>query len=148
LSITVRGIRHFGFAVRNLERSLAFYERLFGLQPLYTTSSSGPRIDRVMELNNTRLKYAALDLGNTVLELVEYESPYGADMQQRNCDVGAAHAAFVVDDIEEAYRVLQEVGVQINSPPSTLMQGPNKGSQYCYFRDPDGIQLEVYQVAT
>jgi catechol 2,3-dioxygenase-like lactoylglutathione lyase family enzyme len=54
--------------------------------------------------------------------------------------VGAAHLAFEVDDIDQAYNDLTRKGVRFVSPPRR--SGNVKG---CYFEDPDGITLELLQ---
>ena len=46
-----------------------------------------------------------------------------------------------------AYDDLQARGAVFNGPPVTLTDGDLAGSQWAYLRDPDGIQLEIWQYA-
>ncbi len=55
------------------------------------------------------------------------------------------------DDIDRAYERLRTSGAHVNSPPhefSDADEAPDvKGVRFVYFRDPDGIQLELNQPA-
>jgi catechol 2,3-dioxygenase-like lactoylglutathione lyase family enzyme len=75
-----------------------------------------------------------------MVELLEYTEPLGDDFSLRNCDVGAVHVAFEVDDVQEAYDALKELDVNFSSEP---VFDPRE--HFVYFRDPDGIQLELYK---
>jgi lactoylglutathione lyase len=86
-------------------------------------------------------------VGNTIVELLEYRSPRGRAQDRGNNDVGAMHIAFEVDDIEDAYRKLRAKGVNFNSPPVWIDHGALAGCAFCYFTDPDNVQLELFQVA-
>jgi catechol 2,3-dioxygenase-like lactoylglutathione lyase family enzyme len=55
--------------------------------------------------------------------------------------VGAAHLAFVVGDIQAAYEELTAEGVEFLSEPNT----DRYGERWVYFRDPDGITVELMQ---
>jgi catechol 2,3-dioxygenase-like lactoylglutathione lyase family enzyme len=140
----VTGVHHVGIPVRDLERSLAWYEELFGLQAQFVGFAGGVETSRLVGLDDARLRFAFLPLGDTLIEFLEYEHPVGHDFDRRNCDVGAVHLCFEVDDIERAYRVLAEQGVEFSIRPLRL-HGPLEGQMCCYFRDPDGIQLELWQ---
>ena len=65
---------------------------------------------------------------------------------RQNNDVGAVHIAFEVDDIEDAYRKLRDRGVKFNSSLVWIEHGPLAGCAFCYFSDPDNVQLELFQL--
>jgi hypothetical protein len=50
-----------------------------------------------------------------------------------------------VTDVDQAYRELTEKGAVFNAPPITLTDGAFAGSKWAYLRDPDGIQLEIWE---
>lgn len=147
MRVPLRGIQHVGVPVRSLERSLAFYREMFGLEPRFTARAEGEETSRLLGVPNAVLAYAFIDLGNTVLELLEYEQPRGKDYDRRNCDVGATHVCFEVADVEAACERLREAGVEFSSPPVHIDEGPLAGCATAYFKDPDGIQLEIFQEA-
>jgi catechol 2,3-dioxygenase-like lactoylglutathione lyase family enzyme len=130
--------------VREIERSLAWYGELFGLEPGFVESSEGPATSQTVGLEDVRLRFAFLPLGGTILELLEYERPRGADFALRNCDVGAIHICLEVDDIDRVYELLTARDVPFSVEP-TGQVGAIAGHKCCYFRDPDGIQLELWQ---
>jgi catechol 2,3-dioxygenase-like lactoylglutathione lyase family enzyme len=142
----VSGVHHIGIPVRDLERSLAWYGELFGLAAQVVGFADGAETSQLVGLDDARLRFAFLPLGNTIVEFLEYERPVGRDFDRRNCDVGAVHVCLEVDDIQRAYRVLAERGVEFSIRPLPL-HGPLEGETCCYFRDPDGIQLELWQRA-
>jgi catechol 2,3-dioxygenase-like lactoylglutathione lyase family enzyme len=140
----VKGLHHIGIPVRSIERSLAWYGRLLGLEPDFLDVAEGPPTNQIVQLDDVRLRFAFLPLGDTMIELLEYERPLGRDFELRNCDVGAVHVCFEVDDIERVHALLTEQGVEFSIGP-TLLDGAVAGHRCCYFRDPDGIQLEIWE---
>jgi catechol 2,3-dioxygenase-like lactoylglutathione lyase family enzyme len=142
----IRGVHHIGIPVRSIERSLAWYGKLFGFTPDFIQVAEGPETSQTVQLENARLRFAFMRVGNTIVEFLEYERPVGQDFDRRNCDVGAIHVCLEVDDIERVHRVLTERGVEFSIGP-TRLDGAVEGQLCCYFRDPDGIQLELWQRA-
>ena len=94
----------------------------------------------------------ALAGDNVLLELIQYDSPHPRPFAGRNSDVGVMHLCFEVDDIEAAHRELVERGVHVNADPVVLQDGDGvsagalAGTKILYLRDPDGIQLELFQL--
>lgn len=142
---SLKGLHHVGIPVRDIERSLRWYREVLGLEPEFEARAEGPDVDQNVQLENARLRFAFIPLGDsTILELLEYESPVGEDFALRNCDVGAVHVCFEVDDIDAVYSELTARGVEFSIEPQR-QSGPIDGQRCCYFRDPDGVQLELWQ---
>jgi catechol 2,3-dioxygenase-like lactoylglutathione lyase family enzyme len=141
----LKGVHHVGIPVRDLARSLEWYGELFGLDPAFIEIDEGPQASKIVQLADARMRFAFLSVGNTILELLEYEHPIGRDYDRRNCDVGAIHLCFEVDDISRVHQLLHERGVEFSTQPVEIPAGALKGEHCCYFRDPDGIQLELWQ---
>jgi catechol 2,3-dioxygenase-like lactoylglutathione lyase family enzyme len=146
------GIHHVGVPVRSMERSLAWYKEVFGLEPTAVIESEGEDTSRAVQLENARVTAAFLNVGNTVLELLEYRNPIGDDFKvdggfrMRNCDVGCIHIALQVDDIASAHATLVEKGAEFSSPPAEIPDGELAGIKFAYFRDPDGVQFELFEL--
>ena len=146
------GIHHIGVPVRSMERSLAWYRDVFGLEPTAVIQSEGEAPSRAVQLENAVITAAFLEVGNTILELLEYQNPIGEDFRtaagyrMRNCDVGSIHIALQVDDIEEAHAALVARGAVFSAPPAAIPDGELAGLQFAYFRDADGIQFELIQL--
>jgi catechol 2,3-dioxygenase-like lactoylglutathione lyase family enzyme len=146
MPVRLSGVQHVGVPVRSLEHSLAFYRDAFGIEPRFIATSSGAGTSRLVGVPDAEMDFAFLDLGNTVLELLEYTNPQGQDYDRRNCDVGATHVAFEVADVEAAYQELSAKGIEFSGPPLHIEEGPLAGCVTAYFKDPDGIQLEIFQL--
>lgn len=143
----IRGVHHTCITVRDLDRSIAFYRDLLGLELVLTEESERSSDDRSDNLgvSNAKVKLAILRTGEARIELIEYVTARGRDFDRRNNDVGATHIAFQVDDIEAAYHSLLDQGVRFTAPPTTIPAGPMKGWKWTYFFDPDGVSLELIQ---
>jgi glyoxylase I family protein len=123
-----RGIHHLDLAVRDVERSLAFYLAVLG--PL-----------GLREVNR--------DLSYRGTEEVVYLR-YGDQLFGLRCadggehhyyEVGIEHLAFYVDsrdEVDAAYQRCLEIGARIHFPP----EGDQDKYELFVF-DPDGIRVEV-----
>jgi len=116
-------LEHVNLTVSNVERSMTFYQQIFGFQVRwrgkFASGAEGAHIgdDR---------QYIAL---------MEAEVPGRAE--QRMDIVGLNHYGFVVDDIDSIKHRLKEMGVE---PHSEQTYDPGK---HLYFMDPDGIEIEL-----
>jgi catechol 2,3-dioxygenase-like lactoylglutathione lyase family enzyme len=149
MTTSLNGINHVGVTVRDLDRTLAFYREFFGIEPLFQGLGENADISRSVGLDDVRVRFAFIDLGNTRMELLQYERPLGRQTQDmRNCDVGAIHVCFDVDDLTAKYEQLKAGGIQFITSPIRLdeNQGTLAGLEYVYFRDPDGLMLQLYEM--
>ena len=143
MGLSLSGVHHIGVTVSNIQRSLEFYRHAFGIEPHMRFEESGPEVDLVVGLQDAHLDVAFLNIGNTMVEFLEYRSPRGKAYDRRNCDVGATHICFEVPDIQAAYQQLSANGVEFTAPPQRNMEGPLIGWTFAYFSDPDGITVEL-----
>ncbi len=145
-------VNHVGASVRNLDRSIEFYRDLTGGELEFVNDMYGPGLARVTGDKGVRLRFCLIKLGNTVLELIEWQQPQGADNTRAGADVGSIHIAFEVSDIYAVYEQLTAKGIQFLAPPHTFTDEDGspglKGATFAYFTDPDGIGLELFQPAT
>lgn len=147
-------VLHFSFTVSNIDQSIAWYTEVLGLEFVhrqrgdnaYTRKLVGFE-DAVLEAAQFRIPGVEPRLSTHMLELVQYVSPPGVAVPLATNNVGVAHLAFVVDDIDSEYQRLSERGVVFVNPPVRITEGANRGGAACYFRDPDGITLELLQKA-
>lgn len=150
----VTRMHHIGVPVSDLARSVRWYEDVLGIAPNgVTISATNPAIGAVVEVENASMRASfALAGDNVLLELIQYDSPQPRPFTGRNCDVGVMHLCFEVDDLDAAHRELVDRGVHVNAEPVVLQDGdgveagPLAGTKILYLRDPDGIQLELFQL--
>jgi catechol 2,3-dioxygenase-like lactoylglutathione lyase family enzyme len=143
---------HFGFTVRNLERSVEFYQGILGLELLGVMEREGDDISRIVGMAHAHLRIAFLkfpnsDKAGSTLELIEYVSPRGNAIEPRPCNSGVGHLCFKVEDLSSVYAILSRKGVRFTSEPVEVASGMNKGARAVYLSDPDGIPLEMFQPA-
>jgi catechol 2,3-dioxygenase-like lactoylglutathione lyase family enzyme len=148
----MHGIWHFSFTVSDLDRSLEFYVGALGLELVhrqiqdnaYTRSLVG-HPEAVLEIAQLAVPGEPRGISTHDLELVDYKHPPGERGSRDPWNPGAAHMAFVVEDVEQRYAELRAGGVEFVSPPNRITAGVNEGGATCYFFDPDDIVLEILQ---
>jgi len=145
MAFQVLGVHHVGITVRDMKRSFEWYSRMFALTPGPVSEGSGEALSRSVQVDDAALAFSMIMIGNTRLEFLEYHHPEGRDFDRSNGDVGSAHVCLEVSDLEAAYQDLLEKGAVFNAPPVTLDSGVLIGSKWAYLRDPDGIQLEIWE---
>jgi len=140
----VLGVAHTSFTVSDLARSVAFYRDILGMELVTQFEGRGQIVETILGMPGAHLKTAFLKAGDHTLELIQYLHPKGKPYDRRTCDVGPCHMAFLVADINEAYKSLSAKGVHFKSAPqSSELEGATHWA--CYMTDPDGITLELIQ---
>jgi catechol 2,3-dioxygenase-like lactoylglutathione lyase family enzyme len=147
---SMKKVHHVGIPVSNLERSLAWYQDVLEIVAANVTGAgSGEVLSQMLEVPDADVRAAFVKVGDHMqFELLQYHAPTPEPYTLRNCDIGAVHICFEVDDIHAAHDELKAKGVHINSPPVPLdgTGGDLDGHWFCYFRDPDGVQLELMEL--
>ena len=144
----LRSFFHTGFIVRDIEKSVQFYTNVLGLHLSGRTERRGQFAEQLLAFPGAHIKGAFLDLGaGHSLELIQYITPAsGAGGINRN-DLGAAHLAFFVADIDKFYADQQGKGLRFNNPPASLFDDQGKLLRKAlYSRDPDGNWLELVEL--
>lgn len=121
-------IHHIAIIVSNYEISKDFYVNKLGFQVV----SEVYRKERSDYILNLRL-------GECNLELFVEKDPPARVSNPEAC--GLRHLAFAVPDIGEAVRALQAQGIA-TEPVRT---DPYTGTRMTFFRDPDGLPLELHE---
>jgi catechol 2,3-dioxygenase-like lactoylglutathione lyase family enzyme len=146
----IRGIHHTSRTVSDMERSLAFYRDRLGLPVVLDTEMEGTMLEQEVAMDGARLRFVLLDSGgSTYLELLEYFSPHGAPLppDSKPADTGAHHVALLVGDIRASYEELTAAGVRFTWEPQEVDAGFFRGHWTAYCYDPDGLIVELWQVA-
>jgi lactoylglutathione lyase len=141
-------IHHTALNVTDMDRSLKFYRGILGLELLFEPQeASGGSFEKATHIHGAKIKFTMLKVagGKTFIELIQYLNPRAKPNQISISDTGAPHVAFRVDDINEAKSKLESKGVKFNSDPVRIQTGPLKGRSFVYFKDPDGLTLELFQ---
>ena len=141
----LKDVRHFGIAVKSMEKSLWFYRDLLGLKIVREMDEKGPIIQNMLNLKNVHVHTAKLSVndGVTLVELLEFKS-HSEDLDDRKIfDLGASHIAFTVNDLDECYSFLKSKGIQFNSSPQLA---PDGYAKVCFCYDPDNTPVELVEI--
>ena len=108
---------HTGFVVRDIEESVRFYSEILGMRIAGRTERQGEFVEQVLAFPNAHIKGGFVDMGEGhQLELIQYLSPQsGPNTVERN-DLGAAHLAFFVEDLDRFYERHPREGPAIQQP--------------------------------
>ncbi len=117
------GLYHATLPVWTLDASEAFWRHLLGIQR-HAKPSYVPGM------------VVFLDLGNTMIHLVQY----GPDVPRP--DVRSTHVAIAVDDLEDALAAVKSRGLTVLREPD----GRPDGARCFFFLDPDGNRIELIQL--
>ena len=143
------GARHAGITVSDLDRSLAFYRDLLGLELLWRRLYEEPEILQIVGVPEaTGLEIAMLRVPGSELdvELIEYQGIETTSGNTPPCDYGTGHFCVFVRDIDALHADLTAKGVRFRSNgPVEMTGGANKGGKSLYSLDPDGYIFEFHE---
>lgn len=142
-------VHHIGINVADLDRSIAFYGDLFGVEPLFVNDMRGDNLSRGAGVPDADLRFCMMKISNVILEIIEWRSPEAKPAPAESPYVGGFHIAFEVPDIHAVHQTLSAKGIQFTANPHRFVPEDAspaiEGATFAYFSDPDGIGLEVYQ---
>jgi catechol 2,3-dioxygenase-like lactoylglutathione lyase family enzyme len=146
-------VLHFSFTVSDLERSIGWYTRVLGLELVHRQRQENAYTQVLVGIPGAVLEIAQFAVPGVpparsthMLELVQYLTPAGGALGPLAAStIGCAHLALLVPDIHARYERMLARGVVFRNPPVAITEGANAGGFACYFRDPDGITLELLE---
>lgn len=148
----ISGVHHFSFSVTDLDRTVDFYTKVLKVNLHSRTINKYDSLGHALfgtkwglNQQQAELAIAVMDIGGRRVEFIQYRDPKGQPYHGNPSVAGSAHLAFQVDDIESTRRELEEAGVQFHSQTQRFMEGGRVEWCWCYFRDPDGIILELVE---
>lgn len=119
---------HAMIRVKDIQKSLDFYENLLGM-----------KVVKTMELEDSRLHFLADEYGAVQIELTEnFETP------QNGYENGSAfgHFAFETDSFDDFTQKLKKTGYEYLYEPFVL-EGANL--KIAFIKDPDGNEIEIIE---
>lgn len=127
-------INHIAIVVRDIDASLDFWVKAFGLQ-----------VDHIEDVPSQASKVAFLPVGESEVELVQptsADSGMAAYLEKRG--EGMHHLCIEVEDIDAALAHLKALDVRlINSEPEVL---PGRKMAFIHPKAANGVLIELYQL--
>ena len=145
----IRGVHHTSISTPDMDRALAFYRDLVGVEVLFEVPFDGEAIEAITELPGAKGRVAMLRAANVHIELFEYAAPESApnvtsgDGPRPVNNHGLTHLCFDVVDLPAEYERLKAAGVKFHCPPTYLGGGSVLTT---YARDPDGNVVEFQEI--
>lgn len=134
---------HIGISVTDMERSIAFYRDLLGLEQLCEVFPfGGEQFEAIMDIAGVQGRMCMMGKDTLRLELFEFIDSKPKDPDYPVSDRGFSHFGVEVEDVDETYERLHAAGVRTHCPVITFMGGSMRAT-YC--RDPDGNVFEIMQ---
>ncbi len=137
-----------GITVVDLDRSIAFWERLLGAQSRDRTVLAGPRLGDLLGYPaGLRIDSSWIDLpGGGALELLQYLGREDPPYDEGTAHPGNVHLCLRVDDMAAAHRHAVDSGARpVGEGPIEVPAGPQAGLKVAYLRSPDGVTIELRQ---
>ena len=125
-------IHHVAIICSDYPRSKRFYTQILGFKII----AEAYRAER----QSYKLDLAVAD--GTQLELFSFPNPPERPSRPEAC--GLRHLAFAVGDIEQLKKDLEQKGVAVEP----IRIDEYTGKKFTFFADPDGLPLEIYEVAS
>lgn len=148
----ITGVHHFSFSVQDIDRTIDFYTRVLGVKLQSRTRNKYDTLGTALfgtkwgiNQEHADLELAVVNIGGTRVEFIEYRDPPNQPYHKNPSIAGSAHLCFKVDDIEETRTRLEAAGVEFHAPIDSFMEEGRIEWKWCYFRDPDGIILELVE---
>jgi catechol 2,3-dioxygenase-like lactoylglutathione lyase family enzyme len=140
---------HVNICVRDMERSIAFYQDL-GFKKVNDFTRDDPSVGDALGLKASKLRGVFMRLGDDptspVLDLVQFidPPPQGEPYPSLN-NIGICRIAFTVDDIDKTYEQLKAKKIEFVAPlrKNDGADGNKIGVRLVCFKDPDGAILEL-----
>jgi catechol 2,3-dioxygenase-like lactoylglutathione lyase family enzyme len=148
--MTFKALNHIGFAVSDLNRSVDFYTQLLGEPPYFDEIYDVPYIGRIVGYPGA-IQHAAFfrlpGQSELFLELIEYLHPLPGVVDMESYNAGNAHLCLACDDLHLEYDRIKKIGGTFRSDePISSDYGVFEGARTAYFRDPDGISIQIVQL--
>lgn len=127
----ILGFHHVAIIASDYEKSKRFYTRILGADIIAETYRA--------ERHSYKLDLRFAD--GTQIELFSFPNPPKRVNAPEAC--GLRHLAFAVADVEQAVRYLTAQGIEVEP----IRIDELTGRKFTFFRDPDDLPLECYEVS-
>ena len=130
----IKKINHVAIVVKDIEKSLEFWETALGL-----------KLHNVEDVPSQASKVAFIPVGESEIELVQpstEDSGLAGYLEKRG--EGLHHLCVEVDDIEAKMQELKDAGVRlINDTPQVL---PGRKMAFIHPKSASGVLVELYEI--
>ena len=137
---------HVGLSVNNMEKAIAFYQDIIGMEKVFDRNFDISLADIIGE-KGAKARIVHMRLQDSVVELFDYQNPKARPpyRERSQSDYGLIHVGFLVQEFQKTYERLKTRGVKFLGEPVEIRPGVHvayfHGAEYeiCEMRE---IQAE------
>jgi catechol 2,3-dioxygenase-like lactoylglutathione lyase family enzyme len=118
-------LNHFGIVIKDLDKSLAFYQDILGAKVVFTGF-----------IESTKTDVVYLQISGGMIELLHRAEPPADEA------FGITHIAFLTNDLDGDYQKLVDAGYEGLTAPKVAGTGVGR---LAFVRDPNGARVELLQ---
>jgi catechol 2,3-dioxygenase-like lactoylglutathione lyase family enzyme len=139
--MAIIGFSHAAICVSDIDRSIAFYEKL-GFKPSQRLKLEGETYSRLLDLPDAAIELAFVELGTMRVELVQYHNPPATAHADTAINrFGITHLSVRILDYDATLDELEGNGVRVLRQTMGSFDGSNARFAFCL--DPDGTRIEL-----
>ncbi|MEP7256033.1 MAG: VOC family protein [Ferruginibacter sp.] len=137
-----------GITVKDMNRSVKFYQDVLGFKKVSDNEFSGKEYENLEGIFGLNIRIVRMQLGDEFIELTDYLTAGGRSIpeDQKSNDLFFQHIAIVVSDMDKAFEQLKKFNVEyVSTSPQTLpvTNVAAAGIKAFYFHDVDDHNLEL-----
>lgn len=142
------GVNHIGLSVRDLDASLAFYQRATGFEVIRReVVHSSSAADKLFGRENVEYEIAVLEAPNMLFELIEFSHNRDTPISLMPVEgPGMTHTCFQSPAHLSGYDKFKNAGATMLSRGDGPVDLLGQGVTYAYGYDPEGNMLELEQL--
>ena len=141
----ITNMNHVSYTVRNLDESVKFYRDVLGLECVSLAERDEEFSSAVTGIPGVRMKIAYMKAANCSVELIQYITGAGEQVDTRTCNIGSAHICFNIQNYDDWLARMNKNKVGFRGKLCVVPAGPNVGKRVCYMMDNDGNNLEFIE---
>ena len=117
-------MNHVGMSVKDMEKAIAFYRDIIGMEISLDTEFDSPLAD-IIGSPGAKARVVHMRLGESVVELFDYRQPKGREPRPdaNQSDFGLTHIGFFVKGFQKTYDDLKQKGVKFLRKPVEIRPG-------------------------
>ena len=136
----IKKLHHSGFIVKDLDRSLRFYQDTLKMDLKMRWIETAEQCDVGMCVPGCKLELAQLVGYGAEVELIQFLDEAGTDALLEPNHIGVGHISFEVYDLQAMVAYLEEAGYKM---ASEVMVVPELNIPGVHALAPDGVHIEL-----
>ena len=145
---TLMGVNHIGLSVKDLDKSLAFYQKATGFEVVYRETVTGNvAADKLFGISGIEYETAVLKAPNMLFELTSFSQNAAKKPTRMQAQgPGMTHTCFQSPANRSGYDKFVGQGADVLTRGSAPVDLLGQGVTYAYVYDPEGNMIELEQL--